>query len=75
MQYMFKFSFMIKTSFLESLRSQKSPLTLDLGKTFYKYLHFARIEFLNFFAAPNESLRLILYITYLNTNLGSKQLC
>ena len=60
MKYMFKYSFRIKKSFLESLRSQKTLWTLELGKTFYKYSHLARIEFFRFFAALNESLRLVI---------------
>ena len=57
---MFKYSFRIKTTLLESLRSQKRPFKARLSKTCYKYLHLARIEFLRFFAGPNESVRLIL---------------
>ena len=39
---------------------KKALQKLDLGKTCYKYLHLARIEFLRFFAAVNVSLRLII---------------
>ena len=63
---MFKHSFKLKTTLLESLRSQKKALQkLDLGKTCYKYLHLALIEFLSFSAGLNESLRLIIiYYTF-----------
>ena len=38
----------IKTTLLESLRSQKRPLKLDLGKTSYKDLVLAQNAFLGF---------------------------
>ena len=44
--YMFKVSFRIKTSFLESLRSRKPRLKARLGKTSYKGLVLAKGEFL-----------------------------
>ena len=46
---------------LESLRSQKKPVEkIDLGKTSYKDLVFARGEFLSVVGAQNESPRIIL---------------
>ena len=59
---MFKYTFWITTTSLESLRSQKTLQRLDLGKTYYKHLDLAPSEFLRFVASPNESLRFI--ITY-----------
>ena len=54
-----------KTTLLASHRSQKSPLMVDFGKTIYKDLVFTRGEFLRYFGAPNESLRLIIiYYTF-----------
>ena len=59
--YWFKYSFRIKISLLESLRSRKKPdEKLDLGKTSYKDLVFARGEFSSVVGAENESLRIIL---------------
>ena len=58
--YMFKYSFRIKTSLLESLRNQKTSLKAHLGKTSNKDLVFARGEFLSVVGAQNESLRLII---------------
>ena len=40
--------------------AKKALKRLDFGKTSYKDLVFARGEFLRFFGAPNESLRLII---------------
>ena len=59
--YSLKYLFRIKISVLESLRSQKKPVQgLDLGKTSYKDLVFARGEFLSVVGAQNESLRITL---------------
>ena len=57
---MFKYTFGNKTTLLDSHRSQKAPQRLDFGKTSYTDLVFARGEFLRFFGAPNESLKLII---------------
>ena len=57
---MFKYTFRIKTSLLESLRSQKTPLKARFRQTSYKDLVFARVESLSVFGAQNEFLRTIL---------------
>ena len=57
---MFRYMFEILTTLLESLRNQKTHLRLDLGKTSYKELVFARGEFLRLVGAQNQSLRLII---------------
>ena len=57
--YKFKNTFGIKIALLESHRSQKSHYRLDFFKTCYKELVFVQGEFIGFFGAPNESLRLI----------------
>ena len=57
---MFKYSFRIKTSLLESLRSRNTRLKPVLCKTSYKGLVFARGEFLSVVGAQNVSLRLII---------------
>ena len=57
--YMFKYIFGIKTTFLESLRSQKKALQkLDFGKIYYNVFVLSRNEFLRVVGAPNEFLRL-----------------
>ena len=56
---MFKYTFGIKTTLLESLRHEKTVRRLDFGKTTYNYFVLARSEFLSHIGAPNESLRLI----------------
>ena len=63
---MVKYSFKIKTTFLESLQSQKSPLKARFTKkTSEKDLVFAQGEFLRLVGCPNESLRLIIiYYTF-----------
>ena len=62
---MFKYSFRIKTTLLESLRSQKRPFKARLSKTCYKYLHLARIEFLSFSGALNEAPRhIVMYYMF-----------
>ena len=55
---MFKYTLGTKTTLLESSGTQKRLQTLDFGKTSYNDLVFARGEFLRFFGAPDESLRL-----------------
>ena len=55
----FKYSFRIKTTLLESLRWGKVLYRLDLIKTSYKDIVFARGEFLTLVGGRNESLRLI----------------
>ena len=59
---MFKYTFSFETILLVSLRSQKSLLRLDLGKTSYNHFVLARSEFLRLVGAPNEIFRHI--ITY-----------
>ena len=58
--YMFKYTVGIKTTLLESLQNQKSPLKLDLGTTYQKDFVFARSDFLRLIGAQNESLRRII---------------
>ena len=60
--YTFKYTFVVKTTFLVLLRSQKSLQRLDFGKTSYNRFVLARGEFLRVVGARNEVLRLI--ITY-----------
>ena len=57
--YMFKYSFRIKKTLLESLRWGKILYRLGLSKTSYKDIVFARGEFLTLVGGRNESLRLI----------------
>ena len=57
---MFKYRFGITRTLLESLQSQNTIQGLDLSKTSYKDLVFARDEFLSVVVAQNESLRIIL---------------
>ena len=58
--YMFKYSGGIKTTLLESLRSQKIILKPIFGKTSYNDLVFARYDFLRLIRATNEYLILII---------------
>ena len=58
--YVFKYSFRIKTSLLESLRSLKPIYRLDLSKISYKDLILARGVFLRLVGEQNESLGTIL---------------
>ena len=58
--YIFNYTFGTKTTLLASHRSQKSLSRIDFGNTIYMDLVFARAEFLRFFGAQNESLRLII---------------
>ena len=58
---MFKYSFGIQTTLLESFQRQKKVLLrLYFGKTSYKNLVIARNEFFRIVGAPNESLILII---------------
>ena len=73
--YMFKYSVGIKTTLIESLRSQKSILKAIFRKTSYNDLAFAQNEFLRLFGAPNQSLILTIiyymfkYLVGIKTNL------
>ena len=60
MYYMFKYLFGIRTTLLESLRSQNTQHRARFRHTNYKDLVFARGEFLSVVGAQNESLRIIL---------------
>ena len=57
---MFKYTFIIETSLLVSLRSRKSIQRIDFGKTSYNHFVLARSEILSLVGAPNEFLRLII---------------
>ena len=61
---MFKYRFGVKTTLLESLRSQKSSYN-DLG--------FAGNEFLRLVGAPNESLILIIIYYMFKYSVGIKK--
>ena len=68
-----KYAFGIKITLLESLRSQKKHIQrLDLGKTSYMDLVFARIEFLRIIGAQNKSLRFIIIYYMLKYTFGIK---
>ena len=69
---MFKYTFGNQTTLLELQRSQKGPLIARFQKTSYKDLVFARDEFLRFFGASNESLRLIIMYYLFKYTSGSK---
>ena len=72
--YMPKFGIGIKTTLLESLRSQKKHIQrLDLGKTSYKDLVFVRVEFLRLIGAQNKSLRFIIIYYMLKYTFGIKK--
>ena len=58
--YMFKYKFIIETTLLVLLRSQKSLQRLDFGKTSYNHFVLARSEFLRVVGDRNEVLRLII---------------
>ena len=62
---MFKYTFGIETTLLESLPNQKTHLKARFRQTSYKDLVFARGEFLSVVGDQNESLRLII-IYYIN---------
>ena len=62
---MFKYTFFIRTTSLESHRSQKSPLKARLRQTSYNDFILMRKGFLTLVGEPNESLRLItIYFTF-----------
>ena len=58
--YTFKYTFIVETTLLVLLRSQKSLQRLDFGKTSYNHFVLARGEFLRVVGARNEVLRLII---------------
>ena len=58
--YMLKYTFGIKITLLESLWSQNPISRLDLAKTSYKDLIFARGEFSRLVGAQNMTLRVII---------------
>ena len=58
--YAFKYTFIVETTLLLLLRSQKSLQRLDFGKTSYNHFVLARSEFLRVVGARNEVLRLII---------------
>ena len=58
--YMYKYTFVIKTTLLESLRSQNTHFRARFRQTIYKDLVFARGEFLSVVGAQNEFVRLII---------------
>ena len=70
--FTFKYSFGIKTTLPESLRSQKKALwRLDLGGTSYNDIVLVRNEFLTLVWAPNDFPRLSIVkymFKYLNYN-------
>ena len=70
--YVFKYSVGIKTTLLESLRSQKSILNAIFGKPSYNDLVFARNEFLRLVGPPNESLILIIIYYMFKYSVGMK---
>ena len=62
---MFQYTFGIKTTLLELLRSEKSPLKARLQQTSYNDFILMRKGFLTLVGEPNESLRLItIYFTF-----------
>ena len=71
---MFKYSLGIKTTLLESLRSQKNKVFQRqyFGKTSYKDFVFARNEFLRLFGDPNQSLILIIIYYMFKYSVGIK---
>ena len=70
--YMFKYSVGVKTTLLESLRSQKILLRLYFGKTSYKGLVFAQNKILRLLGAPNQSLIHIIIPYMFNYSVGIK---
>ena len=60
MYYIFNNLFGITTTFLESLRIQKTHFRARFRQTSYKDIVFARGEFLSVVGAQNECLRIIL---------------
>ena len=69
---MFKYSVGIKTTLLESLRSQKLFYRLYFGKTNYDDLVFARNDFLRLVVASNEFLILIIIYYIFKYSVGIK---
>ena len=69
---MLKYSVSIKTTLLESLRSQKSILKAIFRKTSYKDLVFSQNEFLRLVGDPNESLILIIIYYMFKYSVGFK---
>ena len=70
---MLKYTFGIKTTLLESLRSQKTQLKARFWKkTSYKDLDFARVEFLKLVGSQNESLRVLIIYCKLKYTFGIK---
>ena len=67
--YLFKYTFGIKTTLLESFRNQKR---LDFGKTTYNNFVLARSEFLSHNGGPNECLRFIIIYYMFNNTFGIK---
>ena len=67
--YMFKYSVGVKTTLLESLRSQKSILKAIFC---YKDLVFARNDFLRLVGAPDELLILIIICYIFKYSVGIK---
>ena len=60
MYYTFKYTFIVETTLLVLLLSQKSLQRLDFGTTSYNHFVLARSEFLRVVGARNEVLRLII---------------
>ena len=58
--YTFKYTFIVETTLLVLLRSQKSLQRLDFGRTSYNRFVLARGEFLRVVGARNEVLRIII---------------
>ena len=58
--YMFKYTFGITTTLLESLLSEKSLYGFNFGKTSNNHFVLTRIGLLTLLGAPNEFLRLII---------------
>ena len=69
---MFKYLVGIKTTLLESNRSQKSIEWLYFGKTSYKDIVFAQNDFLRLVGDPNESLILIIIYYMFKYSVGIK---
>ena len=67
--YMFKYSVGIKTTLLESLRSQKKYFKGYVTAN-YKDLVFARNDFLRLVGAPNEFLIIIIIYFMFKSSVG-----
>ena len=73
---MFKYSFMIETSLLESLRSQKNPFKSSIQAKLVICTQFlCDVSFLEFLVLKMSSYQLYECIICSNTDLGSQQLC